>query len=42
MAMRPVTLVENMVSISAGEMDGAWATPLTRPLLSHTTSVVLR
>lgn len=32
MAIRPVTFVENMVSMSEGEMEGAWATPLTRPL----------
>lgn len=30
--IRPVTLVENIISMSEGEMAGAWATPLTRPL----------
>ena len=32
MLIRPVTFVLNIVSISAAEISGAWATPFTRPL----------
>ena len=32
MFMRPVTLVDIIVVMSEGWMEGAWAVPLTRPL----------